>query len=48
MTTQITNIEVINETIQSDKATVITLDSIPSIEEQNALFGDDDSIVLEF
>lgn len=48
MTTKITKIEVINETIQSYKATVITLNSIPSVEDQNTLFGNDESIVLEF
>ena len=48
MKTQILNTENIEVTKFTDEANVITLSSVPTIEEQHLLFGDDDSIVLEF
>ena len=47
MKTQITRIENIEATEFTMEATIKTLDSIPSIEDQKELFNDD-SIVLEF
>lgn len=40
--------EKIEATEMSMEANIITIDSAPSIEQQNELFGDDDSIILEF
>lgn len=46
------NVTLTTETIEATEftmeANIITLDSVPTIEEQNELFGNDDSIVLEF
>ena len=42
------NIETIEATENSMEANVLTLDRIPTIEEQNELFGNDETIVLEF
>lgn len=47
MKTQILNTEKIEATEFSMAATIVTLNSTPSIEEQNKLFVND-SIVLEF
>ena len=38
----------IEETTHSMEANVLTLSSIPTIKEQNELFDNDDSIILEF
>ena len=48
MKNQILSTENIEATEFTNEANVITLSSVPTIEEQNQLFGDDDSIVLEF
>ena len=47
METQILNTEKIEATEFTMSATIVTLNSIPSINEQNELFVND-SIVLEF
>lgn len=47
MTTTILNIENIKSTELSMEANVITLDSIPTIDDQSELFTND-SIILEF
>ena len=43
-----TNIQTIKSTEFTQEATVVSLDFIPSIEDQNNIFNNDDSIVLEF
>jgi hypothetical protein len=48
MTTQQIKTENIKETDFSMETTIITLDGVPTISEQYILFGNDDSIVLEF
>lgn len=48
MKTQILNTQNIETTEFTMESNIITLDSVPTIEEQEELFGDDDSIVLEF
>ena len=48
MTTSIIKTEKIEATEFTMEANVIELDSIPTVEEQEELFGDDDSIVLCF
>lgn len=47
MKTQILNIENISATDLSNESNIITLDSIPTIEDQKELFSNE-SIVLEF
>jgi len=42
------NTKTIKATEFTQEAIVITLDSIPSVELQNELFGNNESIVLEF
>jgi len=42
------NTETILATDFTQEATVITLTSIPTVQEQNELFGSDESIILEF
>ena len=42
------SVEKITATEFTQEATVIILDSIPTVQEQDKLFGDDQSIVLEF
>ena len=42
------NAETILATDFTQEATVITLTSIPTVQEQNELFGSDESIILEF
>ena len=48
MKTKILNTENIETTEFTDEANIVTLDSIPTLEEQNELFENGDSIVLEF
>ncbi|MDA3778803.1 MAG: hypothetical protein PF487_00985 [Bacteroidales bacterium] len=48
MKTEITKTENIEVTEFTMEANVIILDSVPTVEKQNELFGTDDSIVLEF
>jgi hypothetical protein len=48
MKNAIKKIETIEATEFTMEANVITLDSIPTIKEQEELFNNDDSIVLEF
>jgi hypothetical protein len=39
---------IIEATEFTDKATVLSLSSVPTIEQQNKLFSEDDSVILEF
>jgi len=49
MKTQITNIEVVEATQFNELAIIISLDSQPTIQEQNLLFSiNQDAVVLEF
>lgn len=48
MTTKATKTQNIESTTFSMEANVIALDSIPSIKEQDLLFENGDSVVLEF
>jgi len=48
MKTQILNTENIEATDFTMEANVLTLSSVPTVEDQSELFGNDDSIVLEF
>lgn len=48
MKTTILKTENIKETRFTMDANVLTLDSVPSINEQDLFFNNDDSIVLEF
>ncbi len=48
MSAEITNVEVIAETTQSQQAIILTLEPIPSEEEQDELFECNDSIILLF
>jgi hypothetical protein len=48
MKTQILNTENIESTEFTNEANIITLDKTPTVKEQKELFGNDDSIVLEF
>ena len=47
-TTKILKIEKIEGSEFAMGATIITLDSIPTPEEMDKLFGNDESIILEF
>lgn len=40
-------VKIIEQTIQSEAAIVLTLDHVPTVEEKNELFDIDDSIILE-
>ena len=48
MKTEILKLEKIEATTNSMEAIVLTLNYIPSVKEQAELFGENDSIILEF
>lgn len=48
MKSQVVKIENVEATEFTMEANALTLDTMPTIEEQNELFNNDDSIILEF